>query len=300
MPLVSNLRAHDHKFEFATAAGKWEWTTRLDVSQSNPLYSVRDIKSPYGLLRDSIPIPGEVVSAMAESIDELKSNFAPNILLGPPTLLNFTVDEGRGFAEPEVVLITNDGVYGSLLGVTLTTSAAYVRVTPANVGNLALNESGQFQIEVDATDLLATSSPYNETIAIQDPSATNNPQTFPVTITVRPKATIYTNPTVLNFSVVKPLSGSFPSIPTQTFTVQNTGLVGSVLDFQVQKLTGLSDWLTSFLPSSGTLLSSESTDITVTVVPPDNLLQGTYSEKLRVSGYSSNSYQDVEIVLVVT
>jgi len=300
VPLVSNLQSHDYKFELATAAGKWKWVTRLDVSQSNPIFSVRDVVSPYGLLRDSIPIPGEVVAAMAESIEELRLNFSPNILLGPPTVLNFTVDEGRGFAEGVPVLLTNDGVYGSILGVTLTTSAPYVRVTPATLGNLALNESGQFNVEVDATNLLATSSPYNESVVIQDPAATNNPQSLPITITVRPKAEIAVTPAVVTFNVVKPLSGSFPSIPTQTFTVQNTGPSGSVLEFQVQKLTGLSDWLTSFLPASGVLTASGSSVVTVTVQPPDQLLQGTYTEKLRVSGYSSNSYQDVEIQLVIT
>jgi hypothetical protein len=300
VPLVSNLKVHDYKFELPVAAGKWRWTTRLDVSQSNPVYSVLDIVSPYGLLRDSIPIPGEVVAAMAESIDELRANFAPSILLGPPSSLTFNVDEGRGFGPGEFVLLTNDGVYGSILGVTLTTSAAYVRVTPANVGNLALNESGQFQVEVDATNLLAASSPYVESIAVQDPAAVNNPQMFPVTIVVRPKATIFLLPTLLTFSVVKPISGPFPSIPVQTFTVQNSGPAGAILDYQIQKLTGLSDWLTSFLPASGTLASLGSDVITVTAVPPDNFLQGTYTEKLRVSGYSSNSYLDIDIHLVIT
>jgi hypothetical protein len=300
MPLVSNLKFHDYQFELAVAAGKWRWTTRLDVTQSNPAYSVRDIKSPFGLLRDTIPIPGEVVAAMAESIDELRSNFAPNILLGPPTALTFNVDEGRGFGEPVFVLLTNDGVYGSILGVTLTTSAGYVRVTPATVGNLALNESGQFQVEVDATNLLAVSSPYVESITIQDPAAGNTPQSLPVTIVVRPKATVFTNPTILSFTAVKPLTGPFPSIPTQTFTVQNTGPLGSVLDYQIQKLTGLSDWLTSFLPASGSLASGASATITVTTQPAENLQRGTYTEKLRVSGYSSNSSQDVEIHLVIT
>jgi hypothetical protein len=237
---------------------------------------------------------------MAESITELKSNFSPNMLVGPPTVLNFTVDEGRGFAPGEYVLLTNDGVYGSILGVTLTTSAAYVRVTPANIGNLALNESGQFQVEVDATSLLASMSPYNESVVIQDPSATNNPQSLPVAITVRPKATIAAVPLVLVFSVTKPLSGPFPSIPVQTFTVQNTGPAGSILEYQIQKLTGQSDWLPSFLPASGILTSSGSAITTVTVLPPANMLQGTYTEKLRVSGYSSNSYVDVEIQLVIS
>lgn len=300
MPLVSNIKFHDHAFELSTAKGKWQWTTRLDVSQSNPAYSVRDIISPYGLLRDSVPIPGDVVEAMQASIAELKSNFAPSILLGPPSSLNFTVDEGRGFAAPQDVPITNDGVYGSLLGCALTTSASWLRVSPANVGNLAMNESGEFSVEVDSTNLLATASPYAAAVTIQDPAAVNNPIVLPVTVTVRPKATIDTDVALVTFSVTKPLTGAFPAIADLTFDVSNVGPAGSILEFEIQKLLGTSDWLTAFLPADGSLASGDSETITVSVEPPTSMMQGTYSETLRVSGFSSNSYVDVEIRLVIS
>lgn len=299
-PLVSNIKHHDYQFEFPTAIGKWRWVTRLDVSQSNPVYSVLHVVSPYGLLRDMIPIPGEIIGAMSASIDELKANFAPHILLGPPTSLTFIANEGQGFALAQPVPVTNDGVYGSLLGVTLTTSASYVRVTPAAVGNLALNETGQFQVEVDSTSLLATGSPYNSTITIQDPTASNNPVTLPVTVVVNPKATISTSTLLLSFAVTKPLSGSFPAVPTQPFQVTNIGPAGSVLEYDINKLFGTSEWLVSFMPVTGSLTSGQSATITVDVEVPDNMVQGTYTEKLRISGYSSNSYLDVQIQLVIS
>jgi len=300
VPLVSNLKVHDYQFEVAVPAGKWRWTTRLDVSKSNPEYSIRDIVSPYGLLRDSIPLPGSVVQAMAESITELQANFSPHILVGPPSSLTFTVTEGQGYSLSQGVLLTNDGVYGSILGVTITTSASYVRATPANIGNLALNESGQFDVDVNSAALLAVDSPYNEMLTIQDPGATNSPQMVPVTIVVLPKATIGCSVLQLTFTVVRPLVGSFPSIPTQTFNVQNLGVSGSVLEYQVNKLTGLSDWLTGISPSSGQLNSGGHDPITVTVQPPNNMTQGTYTETLRVAGYSTNNYVDVEIQLIIT
>lgn len=300
MPLASNLKFHDYQFEVAVPTGKWRWTTRLDVSQSNPVYSVRDIISPYGLLRDSIPLPEVVVKGMADSIEELRSNFSPHILVGPPTSLTFTVDEGRGFSLSQDVILTNDGVFGSVLGMTITSSAAYVRAVPANIGNLAINESGSFDVDVTSTTLVAADSPYNETLTVQDPGATNSPQVIPVTIVVRPKSTVGCTPTSLSFSVVKPLVGDFPSIPTQNFTVQNLGLSGSILEYEVNKLTGLSDWLTGITPSSGQLNSGGSEAVTVTVHPPSNLMQGIYTETLRVAGYSTNNYVDVEIQLVIT
>lgn len=301
MPLVQNLRFHDYQFEYSVPAGKWFWTTRVDVSQSVPAYQVRDIKSPYGLLRDSIPIPGEVIQAMADSIVELKSNFAPTILIGPPTSLVFEVDEGRGYSEPQSVLITNRGVFGSILGASLTSSASFVKVSPSSVGGLAVNEGGDFTVEVDSTGLLAANSPYPESVAVQDPSATNNPQTVPVLINVRPKALITSSDLLIIFNVVRPLNGQFPQVPTQTFSVGNAGPLGSVLEYDIRALTGLcGNWLRSWLPAEGTLQSGQGELITVTVQPPNGMLQGTYSEKLRIIGYSSNNFVDVEIRLVIT
>lgn len=300
MPLISNLRYHDYQFELPVSSGKWKWVTRLDVSQSNPAFYIRDVISPYGLLRDSIPIPGEVVQSMAQSIQDLKDNFKPHILVGPPTSLTFLVDEGRGTSLPQTLILTNDGVYGSLLGMSLTPSAAYVRVTPGSVGNLAFNESGQISVDVNSTSLISENSPYAESVTIQDSTATNSPRNLPITIVVRPKATIRVTPSLLfTFTVAKPLTGDFPAIPAQTFNVANIGPTGSVLDYTVKKLLGLSDWLPSFLPSSGTLTTVTSDTVTVTVAPASTLLVGTYTEKLRVAGYSSNSYIDVEIRLVI-
>jgi hypothetical protein len=238
---------------------------------------------------------------MADSIAELKVNFAPSILVGPPSILTFAVDEGRGYSPSQSVLLTNTGVYGSILGASLTSSASFVKVNPSSVGGLAVNESGDFMVEVDSTNLLASSSPYAETIAIQDPTATNNPQTVPVVINVRSKALISSDPLLLVFEVVRPLSGPFPQIPTQNFVVENAGPLGSVLEYDIRALTGLcGGWLRSWLPAEGTLQSGESETITVSVQPQEGTLQGTYSEKLRVIGYSSNNYVDVEIRLVVT
>lgn len=301
MPLASNIQYQDYSFKSQTLQGLWCWTTRMDVSQPSPIYVIRDIKSPWGLLRDSIPIPGDIILAMAESIAELKSAFAPSILVGPPSALTFTLDEGRGFGEGQQVLVTNGGVFGSLLSVTMTTSAPYMRVAPDRLGNIAFNEQGVFDVLVDSTNLLASESPYSATVIVQDPNAGNTPQVLPVTILVRPKAAISYAPAHLLFYATYPGGGgSFAPVPSQQFTVQNTGPAGSVLEYQIQKLTGLSEWLVSFAPSTGTLVSSATQTVTVVVQPPAGTLPGTYSETLRISGYSQDAYQDLVVQLVVS
>lgn len=298
---AANIQSQDFRFQLALASGLWRWTTRMDVSGLGPTFQVRDIITPFGILRDTIPLPGDVVQAMSASIDQLKANFAPRILVGPPSSLTFTVDEGRGFSLPQSVVLTNSGVYGSLLDVTLVGSAAYVSVSPPEVGNLASNETGSVNVSVDSTTLLSADSPYSEQVTIQDPDAANTPQLLPITINVRPKATISTDVDHLNFTVVRPLTGPFPSIPTQQFTITNTGPGTSLLDYEIQRLTGLSgDWLASFTPVNASLGSSASQATTVTITPIEGLAVGVYQETLRVSGYSTNSFVDVLIQLTIT
>lgn len=298
---AANIRYQDYQYQHQLATGSWRWTTRMDVSGSTPSYSVRDIISPYGILRDSVPIPGDVIEAMGSSITEIQSNFPPSILVGPPASLTFEVDEGRGFSAAQTVVLTNNGVFGSLLGATLSASATYLSVAPANVGNLAANESGAFDVSVNSMSLLSLNSPYSETVTVQDANAANSPQTLSVTINVRPKAVIDVTPLILPFTVTAPLTGAFPPIPTQQFTVENTGPAGSVLDYQIQRVTGLSDdWLSSFAPVTGTLTSGGTDTITVAVAPIEGLARGTYQETLRISGYSDNSYVEILVQLVIS
>jgi len=299
--LAANLRTQSYQYGYQVAEGRWVWTTQVDVTLASPVYRITNIVSPYGILRDTIPIPGEVITAMSDSIAEIQQQFPPTILLGPPTSLTFTVDEGRGFSPSQNVVLTNTGVYGSLLGTTLVASASYILVDPETVGNLSFNESGAFDVSVDSTDLLAASSPYVGSVTVQDVHATNSPQLLPVNIIVRPKAVIDLSVPSLSFSVVKPLTGVFPPIPSQDFTIENIGPSGSVLDYQVQRVgTASHTWLTSFSPVSGTLGSAETDIVTVNVAPDSNLTAGVYTETLRVSGYSSNSYVDLEVTLTIT
>lgn len=273
----------------------------MDVSGAAPVFQVLNIVTPFGMLRDTVPIPGAVIQGMSESITSLMNNFKPTILVGPPTSLTFSVDEGRGFSEGQNVSLTNTGVYGSLLSTDLSTSATYIYVSPSVVGNLATNVTGSFEVQVDSTDLLSSSSPYTGTISIQDDSATNSPRTLPLTIVVRPKAIIDTTLDTVSFTVTRPISGPFPPISSEQFAVQNTGPSGSVLDFQIVRLTGLSqNWLSSFTPVYGTLNNGQQQTISVYVDPVDGLMPGTYEETLRVSGYSFNNYVDVLVQLVIT
>ncbi len=296
----SRLSFQDYQFQVALPVGIWRWTTRINVQYAQPFFEVRDVKSPYGLLRDMIPIPGVVITAMANSIVQLQQSFAPSIMLSPSTLV-FTLNQGQGVSMPQPITITNNGIFGSLLSATISSTAPWLQATPANIDGLAFNETGNFNVTADSSSLLAVDSPYTETLTIQDASATNNPQTIAVTINVLPPATISATPLTLLFTVAAPLFPQpFPPIPSQQFTLTNTGPAGSQLTYLIQKLIGNSPWLTSFTPFMGNLASSQSQLVTVAVAPPPNTLPGTYSETLNISGFSTNMVQQVQVQLVVT
>jgi len=298
---AANISSQNVEFSITLNGRVWRWTTVMDVSGAVPTFMIKNITTPYGILRDSTPLPGAVVEGMSESIQSLVANYRSSILVGPPGALVFVVDEGRGYSLPLTGRVTNTGVYGSLLSTTLVASAVYIRTNPAIIPHLASNQSGVFDVSVDSTDLLTTSSPYSGSISLQDGAATNSPQVLPITITVRPKAVVSISPGLVTYVVSRPISGPFPAIATQQFTVQNSGPSGSVLDYQIARLTGLSQsWLASFTPVTGTLPASTVQSITVLVEPVEGLMPGIYEETLRISGYSFNDYADVIIRLVVT
>lgn len=298
MAVQSLLRFQDYQFQVSLNTGAWRWTTRVDVSQAVVTTQIRDVFSPYGLLRDSVPIPGEVVRAMADSIEEVQSAYTPSILLGE-TSLTFVVDEGRGVSAATPVQVTNNGILGSLLSTTITSSAPYCFPLPANVGGLVAHASGTFDVSVDSTNLLAIGSPYAVVLSVQSNEATNSPQVIPVTLIVRPKATISPSPVSMQFNVAAPSSGPFPPIPSQQLSLSNSGLSASVLDYQIRKLIGV-PWLVSFSPVYGSINGGGMQPIAVVVAPTSDMGVGVYTETLRITGYSSNMTVDVLVTLNIS
>jgi hypothetical protein len=298
LPIASVLRYQDYQFQVSLTSGQWKWTTRVDVSGSQVATHIRDVISPFGLLRDSIPIPGEVAQAMADSISQVVNTYAPSILLSP-SALTFVVDEGRGVSSATQVHVTNNGILGSLLSAQVTSNVSYVAATPANIGGLVSNASGSFDVSVNSTELVASASPYAAVLKVQGATAVNTPQEIPVIVTVRPKATIVTSITNVTFTVTAPLNGRFPPVPSQIVGLTNTGPTASLLSYQVRRLVG-APWLVGVSPVYGTIEGGATQPLTILVSPPDGALPGLYTETLRISGYSTNIATDVVVTLHIT
>lgn len=298
MVAASSLQVQTYRFNKQLPSGLWSWSVVMDLSGPSTVFRVEDVLTPFGPLRDSVPLPGDVVTEMSDTIETLLTNFPATISVSPTGTLTLTVDEGRGFSAPVLVNVTNTGVFGSILDATLTTSSTYLHVFPEKQGSLASQEVGTSQLSVDSSSLLAVNSPYTGSIAVTA-AATNSPQTMPISIVVRPLALIAVNPQTLTFHVLRNVDGSFSQVPAQALVVTNAGPAGSVLSWQIQPVAS-SPWLVGIAPTSGTLTAGGSESILVSVLPTPNLLQGSYTETVRISGYSSNQYLDIQIVLVVS
>jgi hypothetical protein len=84
-------------FSLNSIGGTWRWTV-FASNLSNPglLYQVQDISTPYGPMNVAmIPLPADVVQAMAQSITDVKNQLKPLMtLVSSQTSFSVGVTEG--------------------------------------------------------------------------------------------------------------------------------------------------------------------------------------------------------------
>lgn len=301
--MASSISSGGFTFDLDSVGGKWYWTVQADnIYGVNQLYKVTDIRSPFGRLYDvETPIPGDVVSAMAETLQQVKDQLAPLLFIVSPSNPNFvlTVTEGEAGSSVGTIVFQNSGAFGSFLTATATSSVPWLQANPTTVAGLNKNEQGQFTININPTLLLATGSPYNGTITLQDNRQVPTVIVFNFDVTVLPKPVIATDITAvgLTYNITLAASGG-----SQQVQVSNAGLLGSILNASVAKVQNTSPWL-QFVPVSvGPLVSMASTPVTFSVVNAAvPMTPGTYTETVLVySSMASNTSVALIVSLVVT
>ena len=299
---MSSPSQYQYAFTKSRPEGVWRWVISATIGPYAVTFVVRNIQTPYGPFgglrnaSEDIPLPLDIVQAMTDAAIQVQTSFTPTTQVLPSSL-TFTVDEGYGESEPQSLSITNTGPFGSFLSPLLTPLDSFVLPIPLQGTTLSSGESSSPMVSVDSADLLAISSPYSTSLTVSDITATI--VTVPVTINVRPLAEITLSTLLISATTTYLPGNTFTAIPVLTFTVTNTGPIGSILIYRVKKLIGLSDWLTGMDPQSGTLSSGSPEIISLTLTPYVGMMTGTYSETLRVFGYSSNKHVDVKIQLIV-
>jgi hypothetical protein len=290
-------------FKQQSTGGYWSWTvTANNIVGVNQLYQVENILSPFGKLYDvAVGIPADIIQAMSDSITQIQQQYAPLLALVQPysTSISVAVTEGDPNVSITTIPVQNVGSFGSFMTVTASPSVSWLTVSPASIAGIGKGEQGQLAVQLLPASLLSSISPYYGYINVQDNR--NPPTLIPINfnVTVLPRPVITTTPTsvALSFSLITMSPGG-----SQQLVVTNSGPVNSVLNFTATKLLNNSLWLDFTPTGGGPLAPSQSTIITLSIIPTGVPgVPGTYVETLRItSANASNSPVDVQVSLIVS
>ncbi len=300
--MVTSVNGGSYEFKQESVGGYWYWVVRANNTQGvGQLYDIIDISTPYGLLINTqIPIPGDIIYAMRDSLKDVKSQLASLLALIQPatTLFTVTITEGDSDIDIGTVSFQNIGSFGSFMDVTSTPDSPWLSVSPSFINGIEKNGNSSISISLLTSTLFNSTSPYSGIINLQDNR--DIPTIIPITITVivLPKPVIYVLPSSMSFMFT--LSTSTPSSP-QILTITNSGLLGSILNYNITKL-GNADWLDATPNIGGPISSGSSSTSTISLVSGKQpSTPGTYMETIRISSINaSNSPIDVQITLVIS
>lgn len=290
-------------FQFDTTDGRWTWGIRAsNIRAAGQFYEVTDVGTPWGPLTSArIPIPGEVVQAMAESLTSFQAQLAPVMTLPSPATTSFsvTVNEGGTPVAFGPVSVANSGAFGSFMTASATPSSSWLQVSPASVAGLGQGQQAAFSFTVLPSLLLATSSPYAGTVNLQDNRSPPTIVPVSVSVTVLPRPTISLSETsvTLTYSLTTMSAGGAASV-----SIANSGPPNSTLDWLAAKIQNCSPWLAVTPVSGGPLAAGSSESLTFSVVSSAvPMIAGTYSDTVRYSASgASNSPVDLVVNLVVS
>lgn len=289
------------EFSLPSVGGTWSWKVRSNsVRAAGQLYEVIDVITPYGpITTAAIPLPAEVVSAMAQSVLDVQAQFAPLMVLAQgSTTFSVVITEGDPDQEVGTATVYNGGAYGSYMTVTATPGASWLSASPASCQDMGKNQSATFNISLVTATILSSGSPYLGVVNLQDNRVPPTVISFIVSVTVLPRPIIGYTPSAISLSFM-----SSTGVPggSQQLVISNTGPVMSSLEFTLAKVQNAAWW--DFIPvSGGPLAPGETEIITLSVVPSraQGYTPGVYTDAIRItSRNASNSPIDVNVSLTV-
>lgn len=282
--MATRVAGGGFSFSIASVGGTWSWTVAADnVLNAGQFVQVRDVVTPYGPLSvANVPLPGDVVAAMAASLTDFQSQLAPSIYLTSASSFSATVTEAGAAQDVAAVAFLNAGAFGSYMSVTAAPDAPWLSSTPSVVSGLGKNEAGQVEARVSPASMLASSSPYVGHLNLQDNASHVVPVTFNVTVLPRPTVGLSPASVSLTYS----LTGGSPA--PLAIMVTNSGPPGSILNFALAKVQNQSSWLGVAPTSGGPLGSGGFVNVLFSVVlghAPS--IVGTYVETVRLTAPSA-------------
>jgi hypothetical protein len=288
------------KFSIQSIGGMWSWLVAIDnIPNAGQRTQVKDIQSPFGsFVRANIPLPGDVILAMADSLSDFQQQLAPRVLLISPASFAFTVTEGDPIVDATTIIFQNIGALGSYMNEYSIPDVPWLSSNPPNVIGIGKNQQGQTDIQIIPASMLASSSPYTGHINIQDNANPPNivPATFNVTVLPRPTVGL----SIDHIDLIYYMSTHSPGGP-QEIVVTNTGPSGSILNFNLTRVLNQSAWL-NIVPTSGGPLTS-GTDVHVVFSVNSSCipsLPGVYSDTIRINSVNAtNTPIDIPVSIAI-
>lgn len=288
-------------FDTNSIGGLWRWkVVANNTIGAEQTFFISDVETPFGALPDvDVPIPGDVIASMADTLSQFQQQLAPLLLLTSSPVMSITVTEGDLVTDVGPATFVNAGAFGSFMSVTATPGTPWMSSSPSSIVGIGKNEGGASNIRVNPKLLLSTASPYSGFLNIQDNR--NVPTVVQVQVDVnvlpRPVIAVSAMTIVMNFD-----TNTQSSDGSRILTVQNSGPATSLLSFKVSKIQNSSPWLVVAPLEGGPIPSGETFDVLLSVNGNCvTLIPGIYSETLRVSSQNaSNSQVLVTVTLVVT
>lgn len=202
-----------------------------------------------------------------------------------PASLTFDAPAGGANPSPKNLSLSNQG--GGIMAWTATSDAAWLAVSPTS-DSLGAGLSEVLTVSVNTTGL--AEGTYLAAVHLASATASNTPQTVPVTLNVNSQPKIGLNPKTLSFST----STDVGTCPPSAVSVTNTG--SNTLAWSV---TGGAPWL-QVSPGSGSLGPLASQPLVMSVQAA-GMAPGLYTTTVHVEDPSAiNSPQTVAIDLTVT
>lgn len=296
---MSTVSGSAFEFSLESTGGLWRWRVlSQNVSGLGVSYEVVCVETPWGsLYQTAIPIPADVVQAMAQGIVDVQQQLAPLLALVAPAQTSFfvVITEGDPNSVVAEVPFYNAGAFGSSLTATAAPGAPWLRAAPGQVAGLGRGDQGEFAVTLLTGSLTASGAPYLAVVNLQDNRVPSTLISLAFSVSVLPRPVIAVDQPSVSFTWYQSTSsGDGPF----TVNVSNAGPPSSSMDWAAAVLRS-SRWLSVSPCSGGPLASSASQAVQLSLVPgcvPPS--PGTYADCVRFSSPSaSNGYVDVQVTL---
>lgn len=298
---MTNVSGGGFQFQKCSGTGTWTWSVVSQNVSCGGSFFVTDVLTPYGKFTDvSVPIPADIVLAMAESIVQFETQLIPKLVLLDPAHgpYKLTITEGSPIQTAGMVGVVNAGALGSSMMASASASVPWLFAQPPTIASLGKNQSGVFSIFIRPDITVAAPTPYLATVNFQDNAPAPNLVQVTFEVTVLPRPSISTVPASLHFYYY--LSSGSSSGP-QVIAVSNNGPSSSALTFRVGKVLCQSPWLLISPVAGGPLDSGQTVSVNFSLdldrIPQ---IQGLYNEIVYVvSSDAANSPAPLSIMLEV-